>query len=245
MNEMTNATPDGSHTRKPIPFPRRDGSRISYEVYTSLEINELEQERIIRGPTWSFVALEVELPNPGDFKSTFAGESPVVLTRNDDNSLSVWVNRCAHRGAMVCRAPRGNARKSHLRLSSMELRYAGQSQGRAISERHQRFARHAGRLRPEGPRPASTARRKLSPPGIRDLQRPSAAALRLYRPADAPRARSNLPQAHRLSRLHSAVFEIELEALLRKRQGPLPRVAAACILQHLQSLSGGDEVRGR
>jgi anthranilate 1,2-dioxygenase large subunit len=52
----------------------------------------------------------VELPNPGDFKSTFVGATPVVVTRNDESSLSAWVNRCAHRGAMVCRAARGHAR---------------------------------------------------------------------------------------------------------------------------------------
>ena len=37
----------------------------------------------------------------------------MVVTRNEDGSLAVWVNRCAHRGAMVCRTLRGNA-KSHV-----------------------------------------------------------------------------------------------------------------------------------
>jgi anthranilate 1,2-dioxygenase large subunit len=37
----------------------------------------------------------------------------VVVTRNEDGSLAVWVNRCAHRGALVCRAARGNV-KSHV-----------------------------------------------------------------------------------------------------------------------------------
>src|SRR5260370_12614008 len=106
MNEITGLTlPENL-----VSFPRGDGSRIPYEVYTSPEVYELEQERIFRGPTWSFVALEAELPNPGDFKSTYVGATPVVVTRNDDRSLSAWVNRCAHRGAMVCRAARGNSR---------------------------------------------------------------------------------------------------------------------------------------
>jgi anthranilate 1,2-dioxygenase large subunit len=98
---------------KPAFFPRSDGSRIPYEVYSSAEIYRLEQERIFRGPTWSFVALEAEIPKPGDFKSTFVGDTPVVVTRDGDESVSAWVNRCAHRGAMVCRAARGNA-KSHI-----------------------------------------------------------------------------------------------------------------------------------
>jgi anthranilate 1,2-dioxygenase large subunit len=44
----------------------------------------------------------------------------------------------------------------------MELRYAGQLEGSAVSARYQRFARHAGRFRREGPRPAATTRRELS-----------------------------------------------------------------------------------
>jgi anthranilate 1,2-dioxygenase large subunit len=34
-----------------VHFPRSDGSRIPYKVYTSPEIYRLEQERIFRGPT--------------------------------------------------------------------------------------------------------------------------------------------------------------------------------------------------
>ena len=90
-------------------FPRDDGSRVPYKVFRSQEIYELEQERIYRGPTWNFLGLEAEIPNPGDFKSTFVGDTPVVMTRTEDGGLAAWVNRCAHRGAMVCRLARGNA----------------------------------------------------------------------------------------------------------------------------------------
>ena len=31
------------------------------------------------------------------------------MTRAEDGTLAAWVNRCAHRGAMVCGLPRGNA----------------------------------------------------------------------------------------------------------------------------------------
>jgi anthranilate 1,2-dioxygenase large subunit len=31
------------------------------------------------------------------------------MTRTEEGGLAAWVNRCAHRGAMVCRLPRGNA----------------------------------------------------------------------------------------------------------------------------------------
>ena len=93
-------------------FPRTDGSRVPYEVFSSQAVYEREQERIYRGPTWSFLGLEAEIAQPGDFKSTFVGDTPVVMTRCADSSLAAWVNRCAHRGAIVCRTGRGNA-KSH------------------------------------------------------------------------------------------------------------------------------------
>src|ERR1700722_4455697 len=90
-------------------FPRADGSRVPYRVFSSDEIYAREQERIYRGPTGSFLRLEAESPKPGDFKSTFIGDTPGVMTRAEDGGLAAWVNRCAHRGAMVCRLPRGNA----------------------------------------------------------------------------------------------------------------------------------------
>ena len=90
-------------------FPHADGSRVPYTVFDSAAVYAREQERIYRGPTWSFLGLEAEIPKPGDFKSTYIGETPVVMTRAEDGSLAAWVNRCAHRGAAVCRLPRGNA----------------------------------------------------------------------------------------------------------------------------------------
>ncbi len=90
-------------------FPNADGSRVPYKVFSDEAIYALEQERIYRGPTWSFLGLEAEIPKPGDYKSTFVGDTPVVMTRDEDGALAAWVNRCAHRGAVVCRLPRGNA----------------------------------------------------------------------------------------------------------------------------------------
>ncbi|CAN5478815.1 Rieske 2Fe-2S domain-containing protein [soil metagenome] len=89
-------------------FSDAPGGGAPYSVFSSQEIYELEQERIFRGPTWSFLGLEAEIPKLGDFKSTFVGDTPVVVTRTPDG-LGCWVNRCAHRGAIVQRLPRGNA----------------------------------------------------------------------------------------------------------------------------------------
>ena len=85
-----------------------EGFAVPYSLFTEQEAYTAEQERIFRGETWSFVALEQEIPEVGDFKSTFIGETPVIVMRDEEGGVNVVVNRCAHRGAKVCRSLRGN-----------------------------------------------------------------------------------------------------------------------------------------
>lgn len=82
--------------------------RVPYRVFTDPQFYRREQDRIFKGDCWSFVALEAEIAEPGDFKSTYVGETPVIVTRDSDGSIHAVVNRCAHRGALVCREMRGN-----------------------------------------------------------------------------------------------------------------------------------------
>lgn len=91
-------------------WPKEGICRVPYWVYLDQSVYELEQQRIFRGSTWNYVALEAEISNPGDFKSTAIGDTPVVVTRDRDGALHVVVNQCAHRGAKVCRQPHGNAK---------------------------------------------------------------------------------------------------------------------------------------
>ena len=84
-------------------WPRDDFSRVPYEVFTQPEIFAREQERIFRGPIWCYLALEAEVPNPGDYKTAFIGNTSVVLCRNAQGQLSAFVNRCAHRGTLLVR----------------------------------------------------------------------------------------------------------------------------------------------
>lgn len=78
-------------------------------AYTSQEVYDREMERIFHGDTWNFVALEAEIPKSGDYKRSYVGATPVVVTRAEDGSIHVFENRCAHRGAEFCRSSQGNA----------------------------------------------------------------------------------------------------------------------------------------
>jgi anthranilate 1,2-dioxygenase large subunit len=77
-------------------------------VYTSELVYEREVERIFHGRSWNFVALEAEIPDTGDYKRSYVGPTPVVVSRAEDGSIHVFENRCAHRGAEFCRNSRGN-----------------------------------------------------------------------------------------------------------------------------------------
>ena len=89
-------------------WPEAGMTSVPYQVFCDPAVYAREQERIFRGRTWSYVALEAEVVNTGDFKATFVGDTPVVVSRDKEGALHVFANRCAHRGAMVCRESRGN-----------------------------------------------------------------------------------------------------------------------------------------
>ena len=82
---------------------------VPYSVFNNQEVYELEQEKIYNGDTWHFLAATAEIPDKGSFKSTYIGDTPVVVTRGQDDEVYAWVNRCAHRGAEVCRERHGKS----------------------------------------------------------------------------------------------------------------------------------------
>jgi len=86
-----------------------DYSRVPYRLYHDPETYQREQEQIFRGPTWNFLGLEAEIPNPGDFRTTYVGDTPTIVNRDTNGTIHALVNRCAHRGAMVRREMSGNA----------------------------------------------------------------------------------------------------------------------------------------
>src|SRR5471032_376536 len=98
-------------------------------IYTSPEIYEREIERIFHGRTWNFVALEAEIPNPGDYKRSFVGPTPVVVSRNTDGTVHVFENRCAHRGVEFCRQHLGNTKEFVCPYHSWTYDLVGNLQG--------------------------------------------------------------------------------------------------------------------
>ncbi len=92
-------------------WPQEGYSRIPYGVYTDPGVYQEEQQKVFRGPVWNFVGLEQEIPNVGDFRTIYIGETPVIVVRDDAGNVRVMVNRCAHRGNLVCVKTDGHAKE--------------------------------------------------------------------------------------------------------------------------------------
>ena len=84
--------------------------RVHRSVYADPAIFELELERIF-GRAWLVLGHESQVRNAGDYFTTRMGREPVVVVKQDNGQIGALINRCAHRGSMVCAEGRGNAER--------------------------------------------------------------------------------------------------------------------------------------
>ena len=83
-----------------------------FKVHRSVYTDTLTFERELRQVyyrNWVYVAHGSEIPRPGDYRTTTIGRQPVIVSRDDDGGVHVLLNRCSHRGAVVCREDRGHS----------------------------------------------------------------------------------------------------------------------------------------
>jgi phenylpropionate dioxygenase-like ring-hydroxylating dioxygenase large terminal subunit len=81
---------------------------VDGSIYTDPVIFDREMERIFR-TTWVYVAHDSEVAVPGDYQTrTIAGE-PLIVSRDEDGQVHVFLNRCTHRGNSVCQHAAGNS----------------------------------------------------------------------------------------------------------------------------------------
>ena len=82
--------------------------RVHGSLYTDADIFQKEMRDIYESQ-WVFVAHESEIPEPGDYVRRRIGGQPLIVARGKDLKVRVMLNRCTHRGNMLCQSDAGNA----------------------------------------------------------------------------------------------------------------------------------------
>lgn len=80
---------------------------VPLSIYGDPEIWNLELIRIF-ARCWIFVGHESEIPEPGDYMARAIADTPVIVTRDASGEIHVLLDSCRHRGAKLCRRPKGN-----------------------------------------------------------------------------------------------------------------------------------------
>jgi anthranilate 1,2-dioxygenase large subunit/terephthalate 1,2-dioxygenase oxygenase component alpha subunit len=95
-----------------LQWPRADVTRVPLYIFSNPDIYKWEQDLIFRGPTWSFLCLESEIANAGDFITTKIGETSIIVIRTFEDGINALVNKCVHKGSIICYEPCGNRKNS-------------------------------------------------------------------------------------------------------------------------------------
>ena len=71
--------------------------QISREIFVSEEIYQIELEQVFTR-SWLFVGHESQIAKPGDYFVSSMGEESVILCRDREKQIHVFLNSCRHRG---------------------------------------------------------------------------------------------------------------------------------------------------
>ena len=79
-------------------------------AFRDQEILDKERARIF-DKCWLYTGHASEVPQPGDFITRKVAGRQILMLRDEEGQIRAFLNTCAHRGAVVCREPRGNAKR--------------------------------------------------------------------------------------------------------------------------------------
>lgn len=126
-------------------WPSNGISEVPFRLYTDPEQYRLEQERLFKGPTWSYLCLAGEIANPGDWVATTIGEVAVIVARGPDGAINAFVNRCAHRGNLLCLERKGSAKE----ITCIYHGWSYDLEGRLTGVAFERGVKRQGGMPPE------------------------------------------------------------------------------------------------
>src|SRR3984885_6186876 len=86
---------------------RKKGYSLEAPFYQSDDIFALDMEAIFR-KHWIQVAVEPDIPEPGDYTTVQLGNDSILIVRDDDMQVRAFHNVCRHRGARLCNEDKGS-----------------------------------------------------------------------------------------------------------------------------------------
>ena len=66
---------------------------VSRDIFVDPDLYEIEKERVF-ARAWLFVGFEDQVRKPGDYFVSRMGEESVILSRDRDNTVHVFLNSC-------------------------------------------------------------------------------------------------------------------------------------------------------
>lgn len=79
---------------------RRPGHSLEAPFYTDREFFDVDIDAIF-SRQWIFVAVDAEVPEPGDYTTVEIGPYSLIVLRDDEEGLRAFHNVCRHRGARL------------------------------------------------------------------------------------------------------------------------------------------------
>lgn len=109
--------------------------RVHGRVYTDPDIFAEEMDKIFhRG--WVYVGHDSEIPTPGDFRLRKIGQQSVIMVRDEEGNVQLFMNRCTHRANAVCQVERGNTTKFRCAYHGWTFRTNGDLLGVTYKDRY-------------------------------------------------------------------------------------------------------------
>src|SRR5262245_25567208 len=82
------------------PRPAAVQKALAPRLYLDPEVLEREQRQIFER-TWQLAGHVSDLPQPGSYLTTTAGDQPVLVVRDEEGEVRAFRNVCRHRGSRL------------------------------------------------------------------------------------------------------------------------------------------------